>query len=442
MDSEQFSGNVMISAFLLLSFSLTHVAFPPAVGPLENPMKGFASYCDPGRVLSCPSEMAFEETGWDRVEPEEGRYAFDRWERELWDVPPAKGKHIVIRIYLDYPGQPSSVPKWLIAKGVRMTRYDEFGGGETPDYGNPRLRESLLKLIAEMGRRYDHDPRIDFVQLGLLGHWGEWHDYPHENLFASAQVQREVIEAMHRAFPDKPLMARNASYPSCQLPWLGFHDDMIPSDTFGTEDWEFIPAMIKGKVAENWKRAPTGGEMVPGAAKQYLGKDYDLLMRSVKEAHFTWIGPYCPAMEGNLTDEDRGRVAELLRTLGYQFQLSEATYPTQVSSGQTFDFVLNGRNQGVAPFYQPWKVRLALLDGDGRAVRSWDTGSDVRTWLPGRFEVRDGQRVSAPPGRYSLGLGIIDPATGKPAIRFANDLDTLGGYTVLGMVEVVKPLTR
>ena len=28
--------------------------------------------------------------------------------------------------------------------------------------------------------RYDGDPRIGFVQLGLLGFWGEWHTYPYD----------------------------------------------------------------------------------------------------------------------------------------------------------------------------------------------------------------------------------------------------------------------
>jgi hypothetical protein len=396
-------------------------------------MKGFASYCDPGNTLYGPSSMAFEEIGWDKLEPVEGQYSFGDWEAKFWDQAPAKGKHVVLRVYLDYPSKPSSVPKWLIAKGVKMTKYDEFGGGETPEYENPELVKSLLSFIKAFGSRYDHDARVDYVQVGFLGHWGEWHTYPHENLFASVAVQRKVISALHTAFPNKPIMARNASYASCQVPWIGFHDDMIPSDTFGKEDWEFLPAIVKGGVGENWKVAPTGGEMVPGAAKQYLGREWPLLERAVKEAHFTWIGPYCPAMVADLTSEEKSRMEELIRMLGYQFQLKSATIAT--SEGD-LAVQISGVNQGVAPFYQPWKVRLALLKADGTVAASQDLGDDIRKWVPGGFAVEAKLTAKVEAGVYRLGIGIVDPSTGKPGVRFANDLAVEAGYTVIGPVQL------
>jgi len=38
----------------------------------------------------------------------------------------AQGKHIIFRVYLDYPAQASGVPDWLIAKGVKMTPYTDY----------------------------------------------------------------------------------------------------------------------------------------------------------------------------------------------------------------------------------------------------------------------------------------------------------------------------
>jgi len=38
--------------------------------------------------------------------------------------------------------------------------------------------------------------------------------------------------------------------------------------------------------------------------------------------------------------------------------------------------------------------------------------------------------------RYKLALGVIDPWTGRPAVRFANELPTHEGWIVLSTVTV------
>lgn len=57
--------------------------------------------------------MVFLYLPWKELEPEEGRYAFDRWERLAWSAPEAVGKHVVFRVYVDYPSKPSGLPDWL-----------------------------------------------------------------------------------------------------------------------------------------------------------------------------------------------------------------------------------------------------------------------------------------------------------------------------------------
>lgn len=46
-----------------------------------------------------------------------------------------------------------------------------MGGGFTPDYGNEALLESLTEFVIALGKKYDGDPRIAFIHLGLLGFW-------------------------------------------------------------------------------------------------------------------------------------------------------------------------------------------------------------------------------------------------------------------------------
>jgi len=242
---------------------------PLAPGPLDNPLKGWCTYTY--RPLTQPYSMVFRYVAWKDLGPRAGEYHFAEWEKRDWDAPPARGKFIVFRVYLDYPGQPSGLPAWLLASGVKTTRYKEYGGGVSPDYDDPRLIAALERLIATLGRRYDRNPRVAFVEMGFLGFWGEWHTYPRTELFASPATQRRILAAAHRAFPHKVLMTRYPGVFPGPAPWLGYFDDAFPEDTGGPEDWKFLSRMARAGAGNAWRSAVIGGEMVPHAAPKWLG---------------------------------------------------------------------------------------------------------------------------------------------------------------------------
>lgn len=418
-------------------FAEEHVVHPmPAPGPLDNPLKGWCPYTIAGPI-SQPYSMVFLYVPWKELEPQEGQYAFAEWERKAWESPLAQGKHILFRVYIDYPGLPSGLPDWLAAKGVKTTPYREQGGGLSPDYDDPRMVTAMERLIAALGRRYDRNPRIAFVEMGLLGFWGEWHTYPRNELFAGQATQQRVLAAAHQAFPHKILMTRYPADYAGKQPWIGFFDDMFPEDTDGAEAWMFLPAMRKNGRTENWKQAVVGGEMVPHAAEKWLGEDYAQTLRMVEAAHFSWVGPYCPALEHSSAPTFLTNSQALVRRMGYEFQLTEIRHADQVHDGDRLEVTITGENTGVAPFYYPWPVELGLLDAQGRVVETLPVSADIRTWLPGPFRLTARSKVHAPIGRYSLALGIRDPWTGKPAIGFANDLPRHEGWTLLSRVTVL-----
>ena len=65
----------------------------------------------------------------------------------------------------------------LAPRGRRCVgRYDSaVGKGFSPNYGDPVLLAEHERVVRELGRRWRDDPLLAFVQLGSLGHWGEWH---------------------------------------------------------------------------------------------------------------------------------------------------------------------------------------------------------------------------------------------------------------------------
>ena len=406
-----------------------------ALGALDNPLKGYCLYTNAGKIHR-PYSMVFQYVSWKELEPAEGKFAFEAWEKKAWDHARAKDKHVVLRVYVDYPSKPSGLPDWLRAQGVQETSYRDYGGGNSPNYNHPKMVQAMERLIAAMGRRYNSHPRIAFVQLGLLGFWGEWHTYPRAELFASEATQHRILKAYQKAFPDKQLMARYADGVLAKYKGIGFHDDMFPEDTDNGEDWSFLARMRRGGHADGWKQNVVGGEMVPHAAQKWLGNQWAHTQEMISRSHFSWIGPYGPALDENVSLNLQARSDQLVRKMGYQFRLTEVRHSKRVALGKGCVVLVRGVNEGVAPFYYRWPVKLAWLDTKGNLVSEIKLQDDIRKWLPGKFQFGTVLSVPEQTGIYQLGVGVIDPWKKKPAIRFANELTLQSGWSILGQVEV------
>ena len=218
--------------------------------------------------------------------------------------------------------------------------------------------------------------------------------------------------------------------------WLGFHDDMLPEDTDGPEACKFLPRLRESCRTDNWKRCLFGGEMVFNGNQRWLGVDFAHMQKMVDEAHFSWVGPYCPALEPNPNSQFSARAAQLVRRMGYQFSLTEIRHSAEVGKDSQLTVAIEGDNQGVAPFYYPWAVEFAMLEEVGKPIERLPVRWDIRKWLPGHFSEKATLQPAAKPGSYQLAIGIIDPWTNRPAIALANDLPRQDNWTVLSKVRV------
>lgn len=408
----------------------------PADGALNNPLKSWAAYSEEWNRYALPTRMAYFYVSWRELEPERGRYRFAEWEANRWENANARGKHIVFRLYLDYPNLPTGVPQWVVDSGVAMRPYDiaDIGRGLAPDYDDARLLNPLLDFIAAFGERYNRNPRVAFVALGTLGFWGEWHTWPRTELFAGEATQRAVVQAYRRAFPNKILLARYP-YPATSEPWLGYHDDMFPEDTDYYEgqghEWYFLPQLRRAGRENNWMVAAIGAEMVPNQGKKYLSTEWARTLTMLERMHLTWVGPYCPVLETNLSDAELENARRMVRRMGYQYRLTELTWRLR---GRTFSLQVRGVNEGVAPFYYPWAVEVALLRPDDSVAQTHRVDVDITRWLPGEFRFSTQMPVQVGSGRYRLAIGIRDPWRNVPDIRFANALPYVQGWNVVDNV--------
>ncbi|MCL4789480.1 MAG: hypothetical protein KJ070_22270, partial [Verrucomicrobia bacterium] len=251
---------------------LTYAPAPP-----DNPLKGFVPYLRADTTF--PHSLEWDYTKLSDLMTGPTNFNWSPFEAKL-NAAASRGHQFVARFYLEWPGKTTGVPQYLIADGLRLRTWTNTNTqpfppaiDHTPDYEDPRLRTALTNFIRAFGERYDGDPRLGFVGLGLLGTWGEWHNHPNTDWFASKTVQREVMDAYEAAFkrtklvarypagPDDPRYADNSRRP------IGYHDDSFAWATVHTgrrnQDWYFESRLRAAGALYKWRSQPIGGEVRP-----------------------------------------------------------------------------------------------------------------------------------------------------------------------------------
>jgi hypothetical protein len=127
---------------------------------------------------------------------------------------------------------------------------------------------------------------------------------------------------------------------------------------------------------------------------------------SVLNAKFTDIpGDYVSALD------------DLLRENGYRFVIDSFNHNSSVAAGAETTFVTSWSNIGVAPSYLRRTLTYRLRNGSDAA--SFDSAEDIRTWLPGSWDVTDTFTIPAdlPAGTYDIEIALVDRAGTEPDTR-------------------------
>ena len=327
-----------------------------------------------------------------------------------------RGKQSVFRIYLDYPSKKHAVPKFLIDKGHKLISYKnndpDNKGGLSPDYKDESLVKAMVASIKAMGEKYDGDPRIAFITVGYLGHWGEWHTYPNDHLMADRKVQLRIIKAFHSAFKTTKFLLRYPDHIDKTMP-SGLHDDSFAFATLYNKkkDWYFLSRAKKFNATELWKTQVIGGEIYPPLQKKLWDtkppKNAEDFLECVKQTHCSWLLNN-RIFNGKWDKTKKERAIKGAKALGYEFYVESFL----ISKNQ---LSVKITNTDVAPFYYKWPIEVVDLESKKAFPTKWD----IRNILPGKnleFKCQvDGNK---------LGLRIKNPMpTGSP-IKFANKTQT------------------
>lgn len=434
-----------------------------------NPLKGFFPYVS---EVDFPSSMEWFYLPVNAVHIGEGEFDWTALEHRL-NMVAGRGHQAVLRFYYDCPGDVSGIPQFLLDSGLKVRAYDEpvdlGGGGLCPDYTDEKMIAAMKEFISEFGEQYDGDPRIGFITEGILGFWGEWHNWPFDEDIADnkpnwqipASAYEMVYDEFDKAFDITPLLVRepkngveNEKYKT------GFHDDSYAYATLsaerGGQEWSYM-SKVKGlKMEGAWEYAPIGGEVYPPIQPDYFKEEYfqvtpdpdndpyaELVSRQdwyecLDETHASFM--LCDAIR-NYQGTTRENAIEAAKVLGYDMQVTSAAYKDVLNADSALKVNIQMKNTGVAPFYyghELWPMVIGIKQ-NGELVKQYYTEWDLcDVKADGKeYEFKFSEKEHGlGGGDYTVCLKVQNPIEGGLIFSFANEGMGEDGWLELGTMTV------
>ena len=401
---------------------------------LLNPLMGFAPSADNLDGEHDDATLVFVGVTWRELELAQGVFDFDGVkERNHLNHWRAEGKKVVFRFFCDYPGDQDNVdiPEWLYELTGDGDHYNtSYGTGYSPNYENELFIACHKEAIEALGREFGQDDFFAFVEIGSLGHWGEWHvntlngvrPLPNEN------IRKLYVDPYIASFPNAYSMMRRP-FNQVKSNKLGIFNDVIGEQS-STELWlqwikegggysETGEKQAMTAVPDQWKIAPIGGEFTSSLSMEYmLGDNLQNTVDMIKRSHTSFIGPKIPLSEDAGTPIEG--VDAVKMSLGYRLRVKHANL-SRITAASSFLLTLSWVNDGIAPFYRDWPIKLYFFDSDDNCL------AIVPVYLASS-KLIDADEVESitifsmellPDGIYRIGVGITDPASGQPAVQLA-----------------------
>lgn len=459
---------------------------------IRNPMKGLREFFGPGYdkvrdEYPYPYGSIIKEyMQWNMLENNESdgvdkiiAYSNHRWQG-VEDI----NVKVIPRIYIvwmepwhggyaknTHTDNPDDLNGWHWPSDIPGETYDEddlnapiIGG-----YCHPTFQERVKKLVEKLGQAWDNDPRVAYVEMGIIGEWGEHHDpdlstywAPHDEPEHVANrtwipgMEKILGDAFAKAFKNKKVMVRYA---------YEFKDY-----EFGIywDSWSQPQEIVRGyeemkKLGDRWKTQPIGGEITWNWGDLARFKSFEevvadkdtreYVMEQIRNLHCNHLGGITWA---DFNEPEFRKNAEILqKAMGYRFIINEFSYPKEIKVGAQFPISFKVVNSGSSPFYYNWPVEVALLDPESHQ-KVWGKileEVNISEWMPGdnwsvdehkyqiappTYHIRKNISIDAPiaKGKYILALTVLDPAGMQPSLRFANENYFEGGYHPMGYIGI------
>ena len=391
-------------------------------------------------LFRSPSGSAYFRIYWRDLEPVEGKIDFARIDSLLVHARRA-GQKLALRIRCVGTGdQRVYVPQWLIDKGCPGFEFERGGKQWVPDMDSPLFLTAHLRLIRELGKRYDGHPDLDVLDIGTVGLWGEWHMGDTGVAMPSVEALHRIIDTYCEAFPRTPkamLINGGESLAYAIRKGCGWRADCLGD--MGAE-WRHMevryPAWLAAASAgDAWKTAPVAFESCWTMQKW---KDEGWCIPCIFDYGLAYHASYVNNKSSKIPEGGRPEVEKLLLRLGYRLVLRSVECVDGLKAGAPIGMSMKWENIGVAPPYFDYRIAFRLADDKGGKPVVLPTDQSIKGWLPGARDVAAAPKLpkGLKKGAYILSIAVVDPRTNEPAVRLAIGGRGGDGWYQLGTVEL------
>ncbi len=405
-------------------------------------------------IVPTPSIDRYSRVKWSDIESAEGVYNFSQLENDAQSAKTdADGPGILgFGIMPVFQDNGRSYPAYIDSKMTSWTSVNK--NCVVPDWNNAFFLERVDSLLAALGRKFNNDPRIGYIDIRSYGNWGEWHMSGFETPPSPLQPitlesKKRIIDAYVKAFPNKQLLMMSdgtegmtyamgitgLKYP---IGWrrdswgnLGFHSLKNGAAWSVTADrWKTAPVVIEGYGGTGVTNTDCPGQVLDYHASAISNGnigDWNTLSATAKTAMF-----------------------QCAKVAGYHYVLRSFDCTDSLKIGKTNILKTVWSNIGVAPTYKSWNVVFRMYDvTTNNTIFESNSSLDLRTLLPTYSYL---SRIDKPltiednlllpenitTGVYGLDLIVKDP-TGYswPMRLYIKDRKYNGAYS-LGTIKVVK----
>jgi len=378
-------------------------AFNPEAA-FGNPLKGFLTkpeWNSEEDLLSFPSTLEMYSIGLNEVMIDFNTFDWETHLEARLNDSASRLSHAILRFVLDTPSEDTQVPQFLIDAGLDFNSYDAHSGGQSPNYNDENLHLALQQFIQAFGESYDGDSRIGFIQVGLLGFWGEWHTYTdglgNTEYWIPDSLKSDVISWFNVAFNDTPLQVR-VPHPSAVDAGFGLHDDSFSFSTLDGEynggeivPWFFWPSVEAQNYASFWQSQVMGGEIYPPLQPSIFADSYPANTSFHQDFTACANNTHATYMLNNAAFNSQYQGADLEYALyahnhmGYEFQLTHVEVAESVVE-QYVDITVEVLQTGIAPFYYPLSLTMSCsLEADTDNIMT-EYKPGLEAILPGHTE--------------------------------------------------------
>lgn len=366
--------------------------------PLVNPNMGWTMHYYSNNVRNYGSNLEPTDTlddfpglstvylriPWSYIEMEEGSF---NW--EVLDTPAQrwidKGKKVAFRITAQESSMRYATPEWVEKAGAKGYNWGKDNALWEPDFNDPVFLEKVENFISAMGKRYDGNPNVEFVDIGHYGLWGEGHTVHSTHIVYGLDVISKHIDIYCRHFKHT-LLCISDDFVGHDAPGACFditnyalskgvtiRDDSILVQNYGLPmpSWEQTAKPMPWYHSELaqlfWPTLPVILEHEHyGSSVKRNAWNKDMLLKSVEEYHASFMSIHWWPRE--FLNENKDVIDKINLRMGYRIQLKNIVWPEQVQLGKPFNIKAEWVNAGVAPCYPGGFPCLTMKDDKGGII--------------------------------------------------------------------------